>query len=975
LATPNPETFLVGGGEVGRLMRERDWSTNPLGAPARWPEELRAIVALLLLSKFPMFVAWGEQLSLLYNDAYAEILGDKHPAALGAPFYEVWSQTGESDASPRLSAALAGDATYAENQEARVNRGTPGERAWFTYSYSPARDRDGLIRGVFCAVTETTEQMRERDRQAFRLRLEQRLRDQTEPTEILSLAAEALGEELGVGRVGYGSVDASDEYLLIERDWTDNRIPSAVGRHRLDGFGAQSLATLKAGDILAIDDISSHPYTRDRADSFRQVQIGSLLAVPLIKSGRFTALLFLHDPEPRHWSEADQALVGEVGDRTWAAVERARAQAELRRSETRFRALATTGDSMVYRVSADWRHLLDFDRDDFVPPETRADQEWGVGHVHPDDVAMRQATIARAIRTREMLEIELRVQGKDGNWRWLRSRAVPIFDERGEVVEWFGAATDITDRHEAEDRLRGNEEQLRLATEAAEIGLWDVDTAGGELLWPARVKAMFGISADVPVVIEDFYNSLHEEDRDRVMNAYAAATDPKRRAPYDVEYRAVGKEDGVVRWVAGKGRGIFVDDRCVRIVGTAIDITRRKDAEEALRDLNETLAVRIAEALEERAQAEEALRQAQKMEAVGRLVGGIAHDFNNLLGAVVGSLELIRHRSGDPERVKRYVDVGMQAADRGAKLTGQLLAFSRSQRIELKPIAAAKLIGSIRSLLSSTLGPMVELRLMLEDHDQRVLSDATQLEMGLINLAINARDAMPDGGRATITTRVRSIGEHPELAVGDYLEIRMEDTGCGMTPEVASRALDPFFTTKDIGKGTGLGLSQVYGIAKQAGGTVQIETALGHGTAINILLPCVEGEPTTAAGWYQETSDRMPIPARVLVIDDDKDMLRVISDSLEMLGYSVAEATNGVSGLRVFEEFDPDLVIVDFAMPGMNGAEVARAVRDRRPTMPIIFASGYSDTEAIERVIGAEAKLLRKPFGIEELKAAVMAAL
>jgi len=956
-------------------MRTRDWAPSPLGPPADWPEELRAVVALLLLSKFPMFVAWGEQLTLIYNDAYIEILGDKHPAALGAPFYEIWPPMGASDESPRLAAALAGEASYAENQAARVDRGAADERAWFTFSYSPVRDRSGTIRGVFCAVTETTEQMRDRERQAFRLRLEQRLRDQTDPTEILLLAAELLGQELGVGRVGYGSIDARDETLIIERDWTDNRIPTAVGRHPLAEFGAESLATLKAGGILAIDDVFDHPFIGDRADIFRALQIRSLLAVPLIKAGRFTALLFLHDPEPRHWSEADQALVGEVGDRTWAAVERARAQAELRRSETRFRALATTGDSMVYRVSADWRHLLDFDRDDFVPPNTRAEQEWGTGHVHPDDVAMREATIKRAIETREMLEIELRVQGKDGNWRWLRSRAVPIFDEQGEVVEWFGAATDITDRHTAEDRLRENEEQLRLATEAAEIALWDIDPDRQELLWPARMKAMFGIAADEPVTIADFYNGLHEEERDRLMEAYAATTDPKRRAPYDVEHRAIGR-DGVVRWLAGKGRAIFVGDRCVRVVGTAIDITQRKAAEEALKDVNETLAVRIAEALEERAQAEEALRQAQKMEAVGRLVGGIAHDFNNLLGAVVGSLELIRHRSGDPERVKRYVDVGMQAADRGAKLTGQLLAFSRSQRIELKPIAAAKLIGSIRSLLSSTLGPMIELRLMLEAPDQRVLSDATQLEMGLINLAINARDAMPEGGRATITTRIRSIAEHHELAAGDYLEIRMEDTGCGMTPEVASRALDPFFTTKDIGKGTGLGLSQVYGIARQAGGTVQIETEVGHGTAVGILLPCVEGEPTTASGWYQEIPERKPAPpGRVLVIDDDTDMLRVISDSLEMLGYSVAEANNGLSGLRMFDELAPDLLIVDFAMPGMNGAEVAKAVRERRPDMPIIFASGYSDTEAIERVIGADAKLLRKPFGIEELKAAVMAAL
>jgi CheY-like chemotaxis protein len=317
----------------------------------------------------------------------------------------------------------------------------------------------------------------------------------------------------------------------------------------------------------------------------------------------------------------------------------------------------------------------------------------------------------------------------------------------------------------------------------------------------------------------------------------------------------------------------------------------------------------------------------------------------------------------------------MQAADRGAKLTSQLLAFSRSQRIELKPVSAARLISSIRSLLASTLGPMVELRLLLEDRNQQVLSDATQLEMALINLAINARDAMPDGGRAIVTTRLRSIVDYPELRPGDYLEIKVEDTGCGMAPEVASRALDPFFTTKEIGKGTGLGLSQVYGIARQAGGTIEIDTELGRGTAIAIVLPCVEGDLSDAGAWRQPAVERLPAAAKVLVIDDDADMLRVISDSLELLGYRVAEATNGVTGLRLFDEFEPDLLIVDFAMPGMNGAEVAKAARERRADMPIVFASGYSDTEAIERAIGASARLLRKPFGIDDLKSAVAAAL
>jgi PAS domain S-box-containing protein len=971
---PVDDTFLIGGGEIGRLIRARDWSDSSLGPPAGWPPELRTLVALMLSSKFPMFAAWNEQLCLIYNDAYSEILGNKHPEALGRPFHEVWGESVETT-SPRLITALAGEASYGENQIAWLERGAAEERAWFTFSYSPVRDAGGAIKGVFCAVSETTPQMEERERQAFRLRLEQRLRDLTDPLAVMSAAAEAIGQELGVSRAGYSEVDEAQGQIIAFGVWTNDVVEMPDG-YNLAEFGDAALQVLKLGEIVALDDVADAPFEEAALAKLRSLDIASILAVPLVKSGRLYAVMFLHDSEPRHWRESECALVAEIAERTWSAVERARSQVALRRSEMRFRALSTTGGSPTYRVSADWHYLFAADRDDVEPMSGSPDQIWGDEFVHPDDRAMRHAAIAQAIATREMMEIELRALGPAGDYRWLRSRAVPILDENGEVLEWFGAATNITDRRAAEERLRDSEEQLRLATEASEVGLWDVEAGHGKLFWPPRVKAMFGMSPDFEVTLDDFFATLHPNDLAHVRDAYEAAADPAVRAPYDVEYRAIGKEDGVTRWIAARGRGVFdVDGRCLRMIGTALDISGRKAYEAALENINETLEKRVAEALEERAQAEEALRQAQKMEAVGRLVGGIAHDFNNLLGAVVGSLELIRHRSNDAERVKRYVDVGMQAADRGAKLTAQLLAFSRSQRIELKWLSAGKLITSIRPLLASTLGPMVELRFALEDEDRRVLSDPTQLEMALINLAINARDAMPEGGRAIVSTRLCRIAEDAEVKPGDYLEIKVEDSGCGMTPDVASRALDPFFTTKEIGKGTGLGLSQVYGIAKQAGGAVRIDTEPGRGTAVAVLLPCVEGEPSDAGAWRQPTPDKVPMAARVLIIDDDADMLRVISDSLEMLGYSVAEANNGVTGLRLFDEFAPDLLIVDFAMPGMNGAEVAKAVRERRPDMPIIFASGYSDTEAIERVIGTEAKLLRKPFAMDDLKTAVIAAL
>jgi CheY-like chemotaxis protein len=362
------------------------------------------------------------------------------------------------------------------------------------------------------------------------------------------------------------------------------------------------------------------------------------------------------------------------------------------------------------------------------------------------------------------------------------------------------------------------------------------------------------------------------------------------------------------------------------------------------------------------------------MEAVGQLTGGIAHDFNNLLGAVVGALDLIRRKPADIERVVRFAEAGLQAAERGAKLTGQLLAFSRAQRIELKPVVVATLVEGMRDMLARTLGPMVRLGLEMEG-EGAVLSDPTQLEMAVLNLAINARDAMPEGGALTITTRLRRIAEEAEIGPGEYVELSVTDTGSGMPPDVAARAFDPFFTTKGPGKGTGLGLSQVYGIARQAGGAVRIESRPGAGTTVRMLLPRTQAPPAAeeAGALPAEAPDRAS--ACILVVDDDPDMRRVLVASLETLGYRVLAAEDGPSGLAVLDRAGPDLLLLDFAMPGMNGAEVARLARQRRPGLPIVFASGYADTAAIEDAAGPEARILRKPFRMEEMQAVLAEAL
>jgi signal transduction histidine kinase/ActR/RegA family two-component response regulator len=387
---------------------------------------------------------------------------------------------------------------------------------------------------------------------------------------------------------------------------------------------------------------------------------------------------------------------------------------------------------------------------------------------------------------------------------------------------------------------------------------------------------------------------------------------------------------------------------------------------------------RLRAEVSKRERAQAALAQAQKMEAVGQLTGGIAHDFNNLLQVISGNLELMRARAILDDRLLRLARNASVAADRAARLTGQLLAFSRIQKIELKAVDVNGLIDGMREMLDRSLGAEVIVRLVPDPKVDAAMGDANQLELAVLNLAINARDAMPSGGTVTITTEETVIDNSGDLMPGDYIVVSVSDTGSGMPPGIVSRAFDPFFTTKATGHGTGLGLSQVYGIARQSGGTATIQSAVGRGTTVRIFLPrAMEDAQTASRVPASVQSEIAPIgrsggPRRtILVIDDDPDVRRFLADTIEALGYAVLKAPDGPSGLELLQKNRPDLLLVDYSMPGMNGAEVARAVRARRSDLPILFASGYADTAIVDAALGSEARVLRKPFIIGELAAAL----
>ena len=409
-------------------------------------------------------------------------------------------------------------------------------------------------------------------------------------------------------------------------------------------------------------------------------------------------------------------------------------------------------------------------------------------------------------------------------------------------------------------------------------------------------------------------------------------------------------------------------------------------AEGRLTSLNGTLEARIAERTEElssannqlmqeiavRERAQAALAQSQKMEAVGQLTGGIAHDFNNLLTVIFGNLELIQRRTQD-EKTGRLADYARQAAERAAKLTHQLLAFSRTQNLTLTPVDLNALVTGMHDLLGRTIGPMVRIDMALDSAGPWALADANQLELAILNLSINARDAMTEGGVLTIATG-RQTARGDDLTPGDYAVISVSDTGSGIPPHLLARVFDPFFTTKPIGKGTGLGLSQVYGIAQQSGGTARLTSVEGGGVTVDLWLPATEPAGAAAEAAFLPEADAHGPRERILVVDDDEAVRHFMVDCLQTLGYRVEQAADGEAGLQLLTPAAPDLLIVDYAMPGMTGVDVVQRARATAPDMPIIMATGYADMAAVDRVLPSR-NVLRKPFRLSELAVAVREAL
>ena len=530
---------------------------------------------------------------------------------------------------------------------------------------------------------------------------------------------------------------------------------------------------------------------------------------------------------------------------------------------------------------------------------------------------------------------------------------------------------DVNERRVAQDVLRNSEAQFRALAQAMPNHVWTA-RPDGQLDWfNERVYEYSGMKSGT-LDGEGWSSLVHPDDMSTVAKLWQAAL--AAGVPYEAQFR-IRSANGAYRWHLARAfptRGAH--DAIVRWVGSNTDIEDQKVAAQTLADLNATLEQRVSQRTSQLMQAEEALRQSQKMEAVGQLTGGIAHDFNNLLQGILGALDIVKRRiaEGRIGDLDPFLNGALDSASRAATLTHRLLAFSRRQPVDPRPLDLNELIGTVEELLRRSLGENIDLRVAAGEDLWLVRCDGNQLENALLNLAINARDAMPKGGVVTIDT-ANSVFDarqalRRDLSPGEYVCLRVIDTGVGMPPSVKARAFDPFYTTKPIGKGTGLGLSMIYGFVRQSDGSVLIDSEPGKGTSIEICLPRYKGDAVDAPVQEFAGDNRAEANEVVLIVEDEAVVRLLIVETLNDLGYQALETADSAAALRILQSSQRvDLLVSDIGLPGLNGRQLADAARVTRPRLKVLFVTGYAEDAAGSAFLEPGMEIVIKPFTMEAL--------
>ncbi|WP_082652679.1 PAS domain-containing protein [Aureimonas sp. AU12] len=924
-------------GETGALARDFDWSATPLGPLSGWPRALLAIVSFAFESAQPAYIAWGPDLTSIYNDGYIPFLGTKHPQAFGTPYRSTWAEIWEEYA-PVVEATLEGRSQRFDDQPIAL-AGRERDVTYFSFSYTPLRDDEGRVVGLLTIATETTEKVLAlRSVEDERGRLAQMF--EQAPSFMTLLRGPEHRFELA---------NAAYLRLIGERDVVGRTLREALPETVAQGYA----------DLLDRVRASGEAFSAAGAAYAAQEEPGG----PLVE--RFVDFVF--QPVLDGEGQVDAIFV-EGSDVT----ERMRGIAALKDREQRLSALAAASSEAFFSMDPDWqrrRPLLD---GRILPDQVEPDANWLDDLVHPDDHILVVAAVGQAIGTKGLFQCEHRVLRGDGSTGWTLARAVPLLDADGTVREWFGAATDVSERRQAE-------EDLRTLTAALELRVTE-RTRERDLM--ARI--LENTDAFVHVVDLDYrwlaINPAGAREFERVFGVWPKVGDrmldlladqPDQRAGAEAVWsRALGGEEftAVARFGDPETAGGYYEMKFSVLLDES---GRRVGASQIVTDVSRRIADETA-----LADAQEQLRQSQKMEAVGQLTGGIAHDFNNLLAGISGSLDLMQARiaQGRVNDLDRYMVGAQGAARRAAALTHRLLAFSRRQTLEPKATDVNRLVSGLEDLVRRTVGPAITLETVASGGLWSTLVDPNQLENALLNLCINARDAMPDGGRLTIETANRWLderaGRERDLPPGQYVSLCVSDNGTGMAASIIERAFDPFFTTKPIGVGTGLGLSMIYGFVRQSGGQVRIYSEVGQGTMVCLYLPRHHVDEVADAPIAALVPSSADAGETVLVIDDEPIVRMLVVDILEDLGYVALEAGDGPQGLKVIaSDARIDLLVTDVGLPnGMNGRQVADAARELRPGLKVLFVTGYAENAVLSHGhLDPGMQVVTKPFDVNAL--------
>ena len=929
--------FIDGGGAMGALIRNHSWAETPLGPPTQWPAPLRTIVSIMLNAPQPMFAVWGPEQWMFYNDSYAEILGGHHPA-LGQPFLEVWSEI-RDDVEPMMARAYAGEPIYMDDIELVMQRHGHAEETHFSFSYVPVRGDHGNVLGVFCACTEITEEVFAKRERATEL---ERLKEMfaSSPSFVAVLRGPEHRFEL-----------TNPAYLKLIGHRDVIGMPVRVALPEVEGQGFFELLdqVYQSGEAHEGRAIPAHLASEDSGEPVERT------------------LDFVYQP----MRSADGQVTGIFVEGVDVTDMATQAQV-LRESEEKFRSFAQLAPHHMWTSAANGE--LDWFNDQtlrYSGMELQALTGNGWGKLlHPDDFQHALSTWTGALRSGTNYEMEFRIRRADGTYRWHLVRALPMRNARGHIVRWVGTNTDIEDQRADRDRLR--EENVTLERQV------DERTRERERMWcssPDLIHTLDpqGMLLDVNPVwtsllgwepeqvvgkrIEDF---IHTDDRgsaEQALGLAAAGGVPPtfecRMLHADTSYR-------VVAWTAA------ADKQTIFAFGR--DITADRERSAAL------------------AMAEEQLRQAQKMEAIGQLTGGIAHDFNNMLASIYGSIQLMQRKlaKGEHAGFEKLLERASTSSQRAAALTQRLLAFARRQSLETRRIDIRALIESLEDMFARSLGPRVALQIHIPAEPKPARIDSAQLESALLNLVINARDAMPDGGQLTVEVTNCQLdaayaATQTELVPGDYVAVSVSDSGIGIPPSVIARVFEPFYTTKPIGQGTGLGLSMVYGFVKQAGGHVRIYSEPGRGTTVTLYLPVdtSEGDSAPPEIRHAQTDSTPHSGGHILVVEDELSVREVVVSVLADLGYSYAEAGDADTALALFDGKQHfDLMISDVGLPGMNGRQLAEMAIGKQPGLNVLFVTGYAEQAAVRNGWLSEGmQMMTKPFVIDELANRVRAIL